>query len=159
MAPKKIRLSHGILLVLLASCGAATENSGRVEDTGSVASRSGVTVAAYCEKFAREYSKRKMLEHQDGSTTTGKRSDVMMLISNVFQPSDSRFTAEYDCRFRARDAQGRVHDVSVGVFLTKTLHFARYTQWERLQIVPIAYVVDGAKDRAGYGVFKYLEGP
>ena len=83
----------------------------------------------------------------------------MMLIANVFQPSDSRFTAEYDCRFRVQDTEGRVHDVSVGVFLTKTLHFARYTQWKRLQIVPIEHVVDEASDRAGYGVFKYLEGP
>ena len=83
----------------------------------------------------------------------------MMLITNVFQPADSRFTAEYDCRFRAKDAEGRVQDVSVGVLLTKTLDFARHTQWERLQVVPIEYVVDEANDRAGYGVFKYLETP
>ena len=159
MPPKKIRLSHSILLVLLASCGAGNGNSGRAEEARSVASPRGVTVAAYCGKFAREYSKRNALRFQDGSTRTAKRWDVMMLISNVFQPSDSRFTAEYDCRFRARDTEGRVHDVSVGVFLTKTLDFARYTQWGNLQVVPIEHVVDEASDRAGYGVFKYLEGP
>ena len=45
------------------------------------------------------------------------------------------------------------------MFLTKTLYFAGYTQWERLQIVPIERAVDEPNDRAGYGVFKYLESP
>ena len=83
----------------MVAAAAGNRNSGRAEEAGSVVSRRGVTVAAYCEKFAREYSKRNEI-------------GVMTLISNVFQPSDSPFTAEYDCRFRAGDAEGRVHDVS-----------------------------------------------
>jgi len=83
----------------------------------------------------------------------------MMWISNLLHPSDSEFTAGYDCHFQARNRDGRVHDISVGIFLTRHLRFAEYTQWKNLQVVPIAYVVDKTNNKAGYGVFKYLENP
>ena len=157
MLPKKIRLSRCILMVLLASCGAGNGDSAGAQERTSVHSRRGVGVAGYCEKFAREYSRRNGLRFRDGSARTVKSSDVMTWISNVFQPPDSRFTSGYDCRFQAEDAGGRLRDVSVGVFLTKTLRFAEHTKWEDLQIVPVEYVVDETNGRAGYGVFKYLE--
>ncbi len=83
----------------------------------------------------------------------------MTWISNVFQPSYSEFTLGYDCHFQARNKGGRVHDVSVGIFLARYFRFAEYTQWKNLQIIPIAYVVDNTNNKAGYGVFKYLENP
>ena len=83
----------------------------------------------------------------------------MNWLSNVFAPSDSRFTAAYDCRFTARNGEGQVQAVSVEIFLTGTLEFAQYTQWKNLQIVPIEHVVDETRGRAEYGVFKYLEEP
>ena len=86
---------------------------------------------------------------------TERESVVVQWLSNFFQPPGSRFTAGYDCWFRAGNGEARTF--SVGLFLTETLAFARYTQWEKLQLIPITYVTDG--DRAGYGVFKYLEVP
>lgn len=116
-------------------------------------------MSAFCEKFARQYCEDNTVVYQEGSARTEKRSDLMMRIENFFQPPDSRFTASYDCRFQARPEGEQVRDISVGVFLTGTLHFAEYTKWPELQIVPIEYVVDEVNGRAGYGVFKYLKGP
>ena len=66
---------------------------------------------------------------------------------------------DYDCRFRARNREGRLHDVSVGLFLEETLSFVKYTQWKGLQIIPIEFVVDERNNPAGYGVFKCLTTP
>ncbi len=77
----------------------------------------------------------------------------------MFSQLDSVFTVGCDCRFRARDLERRVHDVSVGLFLAETLSFVKYTQWKGLQIIPIEFVGDERNNRAGYGVFKYLTTP
>ena len=137
------------LLLLLAS---VTANHVQAED-----GRVGVPVSTYCEKFARKHAENNAMEYQEGSATADKRSDVLMHLSNMFQPSDSKFTAGYACHFQARNTQGHVQDISVDIFLTGTLRFAEHTQWEHLQIIPIEYAVDETNDRAGYGVFKYLE--
>ena len=115
----------------------------------------------YCEKFAEAYLASNAIEHTGVSVRTEKKPDIMMWLSNLFQPSDSRFTAGYDCRFTARggEGEGEVRTVSVGIFLTGTLEFAHYTKWKNLQIIPVEHVVDAARSRAGYGVFKYLKEP
>ncbi len=159
MRPGKICLSHGILMVLLASWGADIGNSQGAREGGSAHSRHGVTVSAYCEKFARQYSEDNAIGYEEGSARVEKKSDIMRVLSNLFQPSDSRFTSGYDCRFRAGIEGKQAQDYSVGLLLTGTLHFAEYTQWKRLQVVPIEHVTDQANDRAGYGVFKYLKKP
>lgn len=116
-----------------------------------------LTVSEYCEKFATTYCVNYALDYQEHSARVSKRSDAMRWLSNRFQPRDSRFTSGYTCRFQAKEKEGQIHKISVGLFLTGTLDFAEYTQWENLQIIPIEYVVDEIHGRAGYGVFKYLE--
>ena len=153
----KTCLSGCVAMVLLAGCAAATaQRQTRDEGTAVV---SPATVSGYCEKFALRYCALNALEYRERSARADKRTDVMTWIGNVFQPADSRFTSEYDCRFRASGNGERARVISVGVYLTRTLHFAEYTKWKDLQIIPVEYVVDETHARAGYGVFKYLEAP
>ena len=148
-----------VLMILVSGCDAGNglrETAG--EGTASAGSRHSVTVTAYCREFARRYCALNALDCREDSARVEKRSDLMMRIGNLFSPADSRFTSGYDCRFRAGSQGGRAREVSVGLFLTGTRQFAEYTKWEDLQIIPVGYVVDEARDRSGYGVFKYLEG-
>ena len=147
------------VLPFLAACGAGSADGERAAGGTPVASAGSVSVVRYCEKFAEAYLESNAIEYTGLSVRTGKKPDLMKWFSNLFSPSDSRFTAGYDCRFTARDDQGEVRTVSVGIFLTGTLEFARYTQWKSLQIIPVEHVVDDTRGRAGYGVFKYLEEP
>lgn len=144
-----------IAMVLLAGCDAGNAQRQTAEEGAAVASP--VTVSGYCEKFALRYCADNALEYEARSARADKRTDVMTWIANVFQPADSRFTSEYDCRFRAARSGERAQVISVGVFLTRTLEFAEYTKWKDLQLIPVEYVVDETHDRAGYGVFKYLD--
>ena len=116
-----------------------------------------ISVHTYCEKFARRYSADNALEYQERSASARQRIDVTLFLSNLFQPEDSKFTAEYVCRFRAGPRGEGERVVSVEVLLTRTLEFAKHTQWNNLQIIPIEYVTDEARDRAGYAVLKYLD--
>lgn len=141
-----------LLSVCLGSCGFT-----QVEENHR--SARSVTVAEYCENFARTYSGSNALGYQEHSARIEKISDVMRWASNMFSPPDSRFTSGYTCHFQARGTEGQVRDISVGIFLTGTLDFAEYTQWKGLQIIPIEHVVDQRNDRRGFGVFKYLEKP
>lgn len=123
----------------------------------SVAAESPITVAAYCQDFARTFCDQEALTYQEQSVRVTPLSVVMRWLSNMFQPADSTFTAGYQCAFRAQTRDGQMQSVAVHLLLTKTAHFAEFTHWEGLQIIPITYVVDEATGRAGYGVFKYLE--
>lgn len=153
----KTGLPHCLLLLLLASWTAGPGGDAQAEEGGAVDAQKRVPVSGYCEQFARKYAENTAMEYQEDSTRIEKQSDVLMHISNMFQPSDSTFTAGYACHFQARNTQGHVQDMAVALFLTDTLQFAEYTKWKDLQIIPIAYAVDETHDRAGYGVFKYLE--
>ena len=146
-------------LALLAACGEGDSEEERAAGGGSVESADGVSVVRYCEKFAEAYLESNAIEYSGLSVRIEREPDIMMWLSNAFQPSDSRFTAGYDCRFTARGGEGEVRTVAVGIFLTGTLEFAHYTKWQNLQIIPVAHVVDEARGRAGYGVFKHLEEP
>ena len=159
MSTRKTCLTHCLPILLLAGCSAGYGGDGQTEAEGTVDSRNSVTVLGYCEDFARKHAENNAIDYQENSARTEKKSDIKMHLSNLFSPSDSDFTSGYACHFQARKEDGPVRDISVGLFLTKTLHFAEYTQWEGLQVIPIEYVVDEANDRAGYGVFKYLENP
>lgn len=117
----------------------------------------GVCVASFCAAFAQQYAEDNGLDLLDGSYRVAPKSDWLMRLSNVFQPSDSRFTAGYDCRFTTSSAEDPVAGYSVDLLLANTLAFAEQTKWERLQLVPITYLVDEARKRSGYGVFKYLK--
>ena len=147
------------ILPLLAACRVGNADGERAASGGTAEPSGSVSVVRYCEKFAEAYLESNAIDYTGLSVRTDKKPDLMNWLSNVFAPSDSRFTAGYDCRFSARNAEGQVHAVSVGIFLTGTLEFAHYTQWKSLQIVPIEHVVDETLGRAGYGVFKYLEVP
>lgn len=117
------------------------------------------TVAGYCEAFARAYCAQQALTYAAQSARTAPRSEVLRFLSNVFQPPDATFTAGYQCAFQAQTRTGQVREIAVELLLTRTKAFAVHTQWERLQLIPIAYVTDVARNRSGYGVFKYLETP
>ena len=147
------------VLPLLAACGAANADGQRTAGGRSMAPAGSVSVERYCEQFAEAYLERNAVAYTGLSVRTEKKPDLMNWLSNVFQPSDSRFTSGYDCEFTARSGEGEVRTVSVGIFLTGTLEFAHYTKWKRLQLIPVEHVVDDARGRAGYGVFKYLEEP
>ena len=122
------------------------------------------TVSVYCAKFAQAY-----LANREGAArqksldappiAVVKQVDAWLWLSNLFQPPGSRFVSGYRCQFSASNKSGEARDVSVDLLLTETLSFAQYTQWPRLQLIPIEYVVDEANDRSGYAVFKYLESP
>lgn len=155
----KVSLGYCILMLLIAVCGTGSaQQEATGEGTASAGSRYRVTVTAYCDKFARRYCALKALDYHEHSARVKKGSDVLMRIGNLFQPPNSRFTSEYDCRFRAGRQGDQAMEVSVGIFLTGTRQFAEYTKWEDLQIIPVEYVVDEVHDRSGYGVFKYLGG-
>lgn len=157
MPMRETCLGRCFLILLLAGCGIGGGSIVWAEKEKSVDSRSSVTVSRYCENFARKYSRNHAMDYQESSVKIEKKSDVLMHLSNIFQPSDSTFTSGYDCYFQAREPRGEVHDIAVGIFLTKTLDFAEYTKWEKLQLIPVEHVVDEANDRAGYAVLKYLE--
>ena len=146
-------------LPLLAGCGAGNADGERGAAGTPVEPAGSAGVVRYCEKFAEAYLESNAVEYTGLSVRTEKKPGIMNWLSNLFSPSDSRFTAGYDCRFTARGGEGEVRTVSVGMFLTGTLEFAHYTQWKNLQIIPIEHVVDETRGRAGYGVFKYLEEP
>ena len=146
-----------LLGLVLASGLAGTSMHGPVKAETPEAAGEPVAVSRYCERFARTYTQMQGMDYREHSAGTGKKGDIMMWATNFFQPKDSRFTAGFDCRFQGRDEAGEVHHLAVAIFLTKTLHFAEYTQWPKLQVIPIAYVVDETSGREGYGVFKYLE--
>lgn len=151
-------LSATLLVTLfLASCGGPAP--GRSEEAGAQVQAQGVSVAAYCEAFARQYALRHELAYSADSARTEAKSDFMRRLSNVFQPFDSKFTGGYACHFAAGARGDTVSDFAVDIFLTNTREFAEHTQWTKLQLVPIAHVVDEARDRSGYGVFKYLDAP
>ena len=117
------------------------------------------TVSGYCEAFAQTYCAQQTLTYEAQSIRTTPHSEIWRFLSNVFQPADSTFTATYQCAFRAQTHSGQVREIAVTLLLTRTKEFAVHTQWERLQLIPIAYVTDATRNRTGYGVFKYLETP
>ena len=147
----------GALMLALTACrsgnGAAeqAENGDRPVDPPE----NRTTVSRYCEDFANTYSESEGLDYRADSASAERSSDVRIRLQNAFQPADSRFTAGYVCRFRATDGAD-VRSFTVRIYLTKTRSFAKHTQWEDLQLVPIRHVVDETDDREGYGVFKYL---
>lgn len=128
-----------------------------VADARSVEHQEGQSVAKYCEQFATQYALSVAMTYQSGSLRIQGQSEILLSLSNLFQPSDSRFTAGYTCQFQALRQGDEPVTMEVSLFLTGTRHFAEHTQWERLQIIPIAYVADRTTGKAGYGVFKYLE--
>ena len=147
------------VLSLLAACWTGKADDERAGTESGVGSAGSVSVIWYCEKFAEAYLTKNAIDYTGLSVEAEKMPDIMMWLSNVFQPPDSRFTAGYDCRFTVRGDKGQVRKLSVGIFLTGTLEFAHYTKWKTLQVIPVEHVVDATRGRAGYGVFKYLEGP
>ena len=146
-------------VTLLAACWTENADVERADAGSRVGSAGSVSVVRYCEKFAEAYLASQAIGYTGLSVATEKEPDILMWLSNVFQPSDSRFTAGYDCRFTARGVEEQVRTVSVGIFLTGTLEFAHYTKWKDLQMIPVEHVVDATLGRAGYGVFKYLKEP
>ena len=147
------------VVTLLAACWTENADVERAGTGSRVGSAGSVSVVRYCERFAEAYLASRAIGYTGLSVATEKEPDILMWLSNVFQPSDSRFTAGYDCRFTARGVEEQVRTVSVGIFLTGTLEFAHYTMWKDLQMIPVEHVVDVTLGRAGYGVFKYLKEP
>ncbi len=150
---------RGILVLVFFFLLVSNQSIGQSNDEASGDAQNGITVSEYCDKFARKYFESHPSEYLENSAIAVMESDVIMWFSNIFAPADSKFTSGYDCKFQASNKEGKFQEFSVSLFLTGTLAFAEYTQWEDLQIVPIEYVVDLNNSRIGYGVFKYLETP
>ena len=141
-------------LVFLMCCCAGGKDS---ENASTKKLESAVRPFDYCKSFSIKYAENKDSVLLEDSIKIKQKSVIYKWLSNLFQPPGSRFTAGYDCRFQIRDREELIHNVSVGLFLTETFHFAKHTQWERLQIIPIEYVADKVNETQGYGVFKYLK--
>ena len=137
------------VVTLLAACWTGNADEERAGTGSRVGSAGSVSVVRYCEKFAEAYLASHAINYTGLSVATEKEPDIMMWLSNVLQPSDSRHAA----------SRNRFETVSVGIFLTGTLEFAHYTKWQALQMIPVEHVVDATLGRAGYGVFKYLKEP
>lgn len=142
--------AHYCMIVLaLAGCtGAANGPDSRGTSVGA---------AEYCEGFARTYSAGSELTYMEGTARVKRRSHLLVSMSNLFSPSHSRFTAAFECRFEATPVEGGISELSVDMLLANTRAFAEHTQWDKLQSIPIGFVVDEATGRSGYGIFKYLE--
>ena len=123
-----------IALILVSSCASVCKDE--------LKPTQGISAKAYCEKFARKYSK----NFQEGSVRILKQSNPN--VENIFQPKGSKFTGEYKCYFNTTKS------VSVHILLTDTKCFAEHSQSDDLQIIPIEYIKDS---KQGYGIFKYLD--
>ena len=150
-------LIRGFTVLAIAGLLISGEAFGQSDNTSREIVQPSVAVTEYCEQFAREFFREHANRYLENSTKTKKILDVHRWISNLFSPSDSRFTSGYKCKFQTMNANGESQQFTVSLFLTKTLSFAEYTQWENLQVLPIKYVVDSDNNRSGYGVFKYFE--
>ena len=148
-----------VLVFVLAGYYAGDEGRAGERSAADARERGVAAVQAYCGDFAMRYAANNAVGYRRNSARTEMESGMSTWVSNIFQPPGSRFTAGYRCRFQTRDKEGEVREISVNIFLAETLHFAEYTKWQDLQIVPIKYVVDEVNDKKGYGVFKYLKSP
>ena len=111
---------------------------------------------AYCAAFADAFAARSDARVPEDSVRVKARSPLWRWVSNVFQRRGSRLVAGYGCGFEVVAAgNGPRREWSVDIVTVETLEFAEYTQWEKLQVVPIQLVVDD-RGNAGWGVFKYL---
>lgn len=144
-------------MLALAACrsGNGTVERAGNDDLAVDPSDNSVSVSQYCEEFASTHSEINGLDYSADSVSTELSSDARMWLQNAVQPTDSRFTAGYVCRFQATD-ESKVRKFTVRIYLTKTRSFAEHTQWEDLQLVPIRHVLDETNGRDGYGVFKFL---
>ena len=115
-----------------------------------------VAVPAYCASFAHAYAAQNTVDLDADSPRIEAGSALGGWMSNLFQPTGSRFLSGHRCTFETASSKRGRETVSVDILLAETRAFAEHTQWEDLQIVPIRRVLDEANDRAGYGVFKYL---
>ena len=115
-----------------------------------------VAVPGYCASFAHAYAAQDAVDLDADTVRVEAGSAAGRWMSNLFQPTGSRFLSGYRCAFETASSKGGRQTVSVEILLAETRAFAEHTQWEDLQIVPVRWVVDEANDRAGYGVFKYL---
>lgn len=149
--------TRGFTVLAITGLLISGEAFGQSDDTSREIVQPSVAVTEYCEQFARKYFHEHANRYLENSTKTKKILDVHRWISNLFSPSDSRFTSGYKCKFQTMNANGESQQFTVSLFLTNTLSFAEYTQWEDLQVLPIKYVVDSDNNRSGYGVFKYFE--
>ena len=113
----------------------------------------GAAVIDYCTRFARVYASEHDTAVVDGSVRAEDGGwKRRMQFQDLFQREGSRITAHYNCRFDTA-----LEAVSVRLFLVETYDHADFIKWDRLQLVPIELVEDDATDRAGYGVFKYMD--
>ena len=110
----------------------------------------------YCASFAHAYAAHNAVDLEADTVRVKAGSAAGRWMSNLFQPTGSRFLSGHRCTFETASSKGGRQTVSVDILVAETRAFAEHTQWEDLQIVPIRRVVDEANDRAGYGVFKYL---
>lgn len=117
----------------------------------------GKSAEDYCGNYAKAYANSKTYVLASDSIRVKKQGKITQSIFNRFQPSGSRFLAGFDCRFDATSTTGKRRRISVKLYVVETLEFAEFTQWERLQIIPIQEVEDTTTGLIGYGVFKYLK--
>lgn len=146
-----------LVMLVLAGCGAGGGRDALHDRAGPAIAENGVTVAQYCEQFARQYSEDYAFVYEEGSVRLKRRSDLPLKLKNVFQPPRERFAGAFTCRFRIHATDDSARDVSLEIVLTNTRRFAEFIEWEDEQIIPIEYVHDPDNDKRGYGVFQYLD--
>ena len=65
---------------------------------GHTAAEPGVTVAGYCQAFARTFCAQQALAYQEQSVRIAPHSEFLRALSNLFHPRDSTFTAGVSVR-------------------------------------------------------------
>ena len=147
----------GLAAVIGAVFAVAGCNVNGPADSGQpVPAERAVAVPDYCASFAQTYAAHNAVDMDADSVRVETGSAADRWISNLFQPTGSRFLSGHRCTFETASSKSGRQTVSVDILVAETRAFAEHTQWEDLQIVPIRQVVDEANDRTGYGVFKYL---
>ena len=78
------------------------------------------------------------------------------VLSNMFQPADSRFAAGWQCTFSI-SMRGRRCDGEVALPIAERAAFADFTSWPRLMIVNDHRIVSPDGTTIGYATPKYFE--
>ena len=119
-------------------------------------------VLEYCENFARHAPEKLSAAPtaryvpQSAVVKQRIRDRITTVVSNFFQPRDSRFLRAWNCRFRVT-LEGKTCAGKVSLPVVEHKDFADYTQWPELMIVPDNRITDAAGTAVGYLTPKYYE--
>ena len=108
----------------------------------------------YLDALAKLYEKNSSSHATASVSAVGPDNGIMIFITNIFQPFDSKFHSGYIYRFHI-DLHEKKLSGSMTLLLIENKAFAEYTQWKDIQIIDIGEV-SHPRDETLYVVVKYL---